>query len=47
MNIGSEVRALDDELSLGRQFLAARALESLSRTKESAIAACGVYWPAS
>ncbi len=47
MNVGAEVQALDDELSLGMQFLVARALESLSRTEKSAIAARGGYWHAS
>ena len=47
MNVGPEVQALDDELRLGRQFLVARALESLSRTEKSAIAARGIYRHAS
>jgi hypothetical protein len=47
MNLGPEVQAIDDELSLCMQFLVAPALESLSRTEKSAIAARGGYWDAS
>ena len=43
MNVGPEVHVLDNEARQGKHSLAAQALESLSRRKESAIAACGGY----
>lgn len=47
MKLRPEVQAIDDELSLCMQFLVAPALESLSRTEKSAIAARGIYRHAS
>ena len=47
MNLGPEVQAIDDELSLCMQFRVAPAPESPSRTEKSAIAARGIYRHAS